>query len=268
MEKNTKNSMNYKAIVYTLLPEISKGLYNDYHRFPTENELCNRFNVNRTTVREALKVLQFLELISSTQGSCYKVTTNFDDSFKSILTTLLSYQKFTYKDISDIREALEIKTLLLIHEKSILDTEKKFLLECIENMKKKNSALQADRDFHNKLAELSGNQLIKEIVYALSTISQKYMEGPWTVMDDEEIKILVDKHKDIVDSFEEKKDIIKENSISGHYKFANEIMEKNNILFSNPELIDKSITELIDMGYTTNEIINLTKQINAFKKNK
>lgn len=268
MEKNMENNMNYKTIVYTLLPEISKGLYNDYHRFPTESELCNRFNVNRTTVREALKVLQFLELISSTQGSCYKVTTNFDDSFKSILTTLLSYQKFTYKDISDIREALEIKTLLLIYEKSIPDSDKDFLLDCIENMKKKNSALQADKDFHNKLAELSGNHLIKEILYALSTISQKYMEGPWAVMDDKEIKILVDKHKDIVFSFEEKKDIVKKNSISEHYRFANEIMKKNNMLLSNPELIDKSISELMDMGYTTNEIINLTKQLKSLKKNK
>ena len=257
----TTNVLDYKSIVYTLLPEISEGKYNDYNRFPTESELCERFNVNRSTIREALKVLQFLNLISSSQGSRYRVTKDFNVSFEETLSTLLSFQKFTYKDISDIREALEIKSLLLIQQRQISNNDKKKFVECIEKMKNKDSAIAADYEFHKLMSKLSGNQLIVDILAALSNVNQKYIEFPWNTIDHDETNELIYKHEQIVKALDKKESIIKENSISNHYAYVNKIMEERHILFSKPELLKKSIPELINLGYTMEEIVGLAKEI-------
>lgn len=255
------NVLDYKSIVYKLLSEISEEKYNDYNRFPTESELCKRFNVNRTTVREALKVLQFLNLISSSQGSRYRVTKDFNASFYETLSILLSYQKFTYKDVSDIREALEIKCLLLIQQKQIPNDDKKKLIKCIEKMKNKDSAIIADHEFHKLISKLSGNRLIIDILAALSTVNQKYIEFPWNTIEHDEINELIHKHEQIIKAIDKKECIIKENSISSHYAYVNKIMEKNRILFSKPELLNKSLPELINLGYTTEEIVGLARKI-------
>jgi DNA-binding GntR family transcriptional regulator len=64
----------YKKLRDTLASELSAGLYAIGSRFPTEQELCQRFGLGRHTVREALRGLQEDGLISRRQGSGTVVT--------------------------------------------------------------------------------------------------------------------------------------------------------------------------------------------------
>ena len=47
----------YKQIYETLETEINNGIYNESATLPSEKELCERFGVERNTVRKALKIL-------------------------------------------------------------------------------------------------------------------------------------------------------------------------------------------------------------------
>jgi GntR family transcriptional regulator len=58
----------YIQVASTLKTAIVRGIYPVGSRIPTESELCERFEVSRHTVRDALKRLRADGLISSRQG--------------------------------------------------------------------------------------------------------------------------------------------------------------------------------------------------------
>ena len=59
----------YRSIADTLRRETENGIYSDSRLLPTEQQLCERFETSRQTVRRALLVLEEEGLITRRQGS-------------------------------------------------------------------------------------------------------------------------------------------------------------------------------------------------------
>lgn len=59
----------YLQVASTLRTAILRGVYPVGSRLPTEEELCQRFDVSRHTIREALRQLRADDLIASRPGS-------------------------------------------------------------------------------------------------------------------------------------------------------------------------------------------------------
>ena len=59
----------YQSVANSLRLEIENGLYNSKQLLPTEQLLCQRFQISRQTVRRALSVLEDEGLITRRQGS-------------------------------------------------------------------------------------------------------------------------------------------------------------------------------------------------------
>jgi DNA-binding GntR family transcriptional regulator len=57
MDTNQSSSARHAALAGTLSAEVATGLYPVGSRFPTEQDLQQRFGVGRHTIREALKIL-------------------------------------------------------------------------------------------------------------------------------------------------------------------------------------------------------------------
>jgi GntR family transcriptional regulator len=63
----------YAALADTLIQSVQRGEYPVGGHLPTEAELCTVFGVSRSTVRQALRVLESSGLIERRQGSGTKV---------------------------------------------------------------------------------------------------------------------------------------------------------------------------------------------------
>lgn len=59
----------YSSVAHTLRDEIAAGAYPLGTNLPTEFELCNRFAVSRSTVRQALSELESAGIVKRRQGS-------------------------------------------------------------------------------------------------------------------------------------------------------------------------------------------------------
>jgi DNA-binding GntR family transcriptional regulator len=66
---SSKSSSRYVQLSDTLKKEIAGGQYPVGSRLPTEHQLCKKYNISRHTVREALRRLKELGLVSRRQGS-------------------------------------------------------------------------------------------------------------------------------------------------------------------------------------------------------
>lgn len=70
MTKNTetKNDFKYTQLYDILVEKISSGEWKPHDRMPTEKELCQRYNLSRITVRDALQLLAKDGYIYKRQG--------------------------------------------------------------------------------------------------------------------------------------------------------------------------------------------------------
>ena len=82
-------------------------------RLPSEGELCDRFTVSRSTVREALKILAARNLIRTQRGASGGAFVNrisFEDAYPQQITTstlLLSMNEISFETACEARFAVE-----------------------------------------------------------------------------------------------------------------------------------------------------------------
>ena len=100
----------YRAIVRSLLSDIEAGHYGIGDRLPSEAELCDRFDVSRYTVREALRRLQVQGVIARRRGAGSVVTPRpgaprFVNSIDSI-DGLMQYASATRLDVISVEKII------------------------------------------------------------------------------------------------------------------------------------------------------------------
>lgn len=111
----------YQAVAQVLIDEISKGIHPVGSLMPTEFELCDRFSVSRHTVREAIRRLAELGLVTRQAGVGTRVRSQRGAS-RYIHTSKGSSDLFQY--VRDVHLVLKDQTEI------IADDDLAELLEC------------------------------------------------------------------------------------------------------------------------------------------
>ena len=90
--------------------EVEQWILGDLHpgqRLPTEPELCARFGVSRTVVRDALRTLSSIGLVRVRQGIGIVVAQPDDETLTHMLSLRLQTADVTVGDVLDARLGLE-----------------------------------------------------------------------------------------------------------------------------------------------------------------
>lgn len=137
---------------------------------PPEAALCKQFNVSRSTVREAITVLETRGLVQRQHGVGILVTDGSQAAAVSSLGLLLQTRKTTLRDLLEARIGLEclIAALAAGHATA---AEIEAMEEAIAPMRHPGSTedeyVQADFAFHLRLAEASHNAVYVVLVDAV-----------------------------------------------------------------------------------------------------
>lgn len=172
---NPKPRTNILAPNY-IIEEIRDALLNRRlkpgDRLPSELELAELYGVSRGSVRQAMKSLEILGVLTIRPGDgTYVNTTISEKSFNPLVFTLL-ISGFSDKEIADARYALErdifelyiddekrIETVLPLLEASIAERE-----ELLRTGASPDDLVKNDLAFHRILSRNCGNTLL-QIVY-------------------------------------------------------------------------------------------------------
>lgn len=221
------------AIINAVVQQIIQQRETGDIELPTESKLAEQYQTSRSNVREALKILQHFNMIKSIRGSGYSIVeetdANFSETVKKILD--LNLYRFTYEEISQLRQALEIQVVSLIQAYPIRDEDIKYLEQCVEEMKQgKDIATEADQKFHRKLADMSRNRLIFAITDAISQYSYRYIDAFWgseDVLQEERKQKMVQSHERIITELVNKQIIkISDNAIVNHYRVSDTFLKR------------------------------------------
>jgi len=148
-------------------------------KLPPERELAEKFHVGRTTIREALKALNYTKIIIRTREGTI-VNRNMLDYFIDSLSKKLIYKYIGFKDLLEARKVLEIKLVSLASQratiediKTIGNIFKKMNIEIKSNPRK---FITSDIKFHESIAEAAQNRVLYEIFIAVRSLIRKSQE--------------------------------------------------------------------------------------------
>ena len=180
---NEGTGMNVKLksdiVADDILSKLVNGVWAPGDRLPTEAELCDVYGVSRVTVREGLKKLAMMDVISIQQGRGTFVKGVDLGTFMQPMVNLIDFGDFDVRTIYDARLYIETGTcrLAALHR---TEEDLRTLERTLQRMKAVSqaydlnslAALRAhDAQFHVQIALASKNEVLKAAVINLEAIS-------------------------------------------------------------------------------------------------
>ena len=161
-------------VVETLLGAIIDKKYPMGSQLPTEPELCEMLGVSRITVRESLKKLEMMGVVSIQQGKGTFVKEIGLNTFMQPMFGLINFDNFDIATIYDARLYIETGSCrLAARNRTEEDLERMQLLlkQMKEAVHQERLEKNRDREFHIAIAKASKNSVLEATVTNLEDLS-------------------------------------------------------------------------------------------------
>ncbi|WP_285765646.1 GntR family transcriptional regulator [Peribacillus sp. SI8-4] len=156
MKDRTSSSKIYLDVVESLRRMIEADSLLPGDKIPSERELSDRFNVGRSSVREALRALELLGLIETRRGEGTFIRDFQEHKLVELLGTFFLQDKKVQEDLAETKRLIEIDCLRIVA-----------FFATAEDIKRLMGWVKAedfrDDDFFLRIAILNRNRLLERI---------------------------------------------------------------------------------------------------------
>lgn len=167
----------YEKVIDYIENRILEGSFEVGDKLPSERELSQMLSVSRNSVREGLRILEIIGVISSQHGIGNYIADHFDKTLVQVMTMMYALEKMTYNEIKEFRYAVEFQALVLAMDNiSAEQTEMlKHHLHILENSDDEDEKVHSDKMIHYTIVEASGNRLVIANYLALTKIMDSFI---------------------------------------------------------------------------------------------
>lgn len=192
-----------------ILKEIDEIIMKDQlkpgDKLPSEREFAERLNVGRSSVREALRTLEILDLIETRRGEGTFLKNSGSERLVKYLAKYYLRDPKARQDVTETRRIIEVEAVRLACERITKEQEEK-LLSFVQKSKERfidgEIPVEEDYLFHKLLVESCHNRLLLNIWQPLVEYSKVAIEQ--SLFTSERTKNAVAEHEQIVAAIIEK----------------------------------------------------------------
>ncbi|MTD30761.1 FadR/GntR family transcriptional regulator [Planomicrobium sp. YIM 101495] len=201
MYKLPSRNLIYQDVLNQIITLIKNGEWVAGDRIPTETELAKVFQVSRNSIREALKILEHLNIISSKAGSGTHVLEESHQNIQKMEFINILRQNSTYESLMDTRLIIEpeltYRAALNATEKDIKNLE--IIIETSIDQIKNGTYYTptVGFSFHMELAKIANNEILWKF---LESITLELLGLRKVIMDNHDLQDLlgeIEEHKTI-----------------------------------------------------------------------
>ena len=207
-----------ESVIDAIKEMIVNDGFNPGDKFYSEKELTRKLEVSRSSIREALRILEVTGQVNVKQGKGIFISDAQGKRFKEFSTWLKNHEQ-SIKDNFEVRLIVEPKAARRAAEQATSGDIKKMETACSQFAKSaKNGnteeAILCDHSFHNSLAGATKNKTLYVLMKAMTTtladgwVSSLYTPG--------RIQQTIYEHGDIVDAIKNKDRAGAENAMTRH----------------------------------------------------
>jgi len=207
-----------ESVIDAIKEMIVNDGFNPGDKFYSEKELTRKLEVSRSSIREALRILEVTGQVNVKQGKGIFISDAQGKRFKEFSTWLKNHEQ-SIKDNFEVRLIVEPKAARRAAEQATSGDIKKMETACSQfarSAKNGNTeeAILCDHSFHNSLAGATKNKTLYVLMKAMTTtladgwVSSLYTPG--------RIQQTIYEHGDIVDAIKNKDRAGAENAMTRH----------------------------------------------------
>jgi len=210
--KKVKKNTVVRQVMDQIKNQIATGVLNPGDKIPTETVLAEQFGTGRSTIREAIKIFEYLGIIESHTRSGTYVCDHSSISTEALTWAILLGKNELF-ELVDLRSIIEQRALEIVIEKaqnsesfskniiSALQKEVTILELSVKN-ENMEDLIEADYNFHGTIIHASDNNVFIHIYQTLKAFMHE--EIKITNKQDSAIASLVSEHKEILQAIRDK----------------------------------------------------------------
>lgn len=156
----------YELLAERLTGEISSGRLKPGQAIPTERDLTRSYRVGRSSVREALRMLESQGLVTS-PGNGTLVVAGDQHLLNQSLRTLLALNKVNLRELYEVRKILEVEAAALAAERRSPESLRRIeqtVTEMADGLESQERFSEADLRFHLEVAAATRNRVIMRMM--------------------------------------------------------------------------------------------------------
>lgn len=194
-----KRSTLTDAIVEAIQNQIIEGKLKPGEQLPSEKELCEIFDVGRSSVREALKALTLVGLLEKRKEGTF-VTSSFSPVFKTPISNKLILKQVSQRDLLEARKVLEVQLVGLSANRATKE-DLSIMESLLQEMNEKYKAglnpefIQCDVRYHLAIAESAQNEVLLSLMQAvkelLTDFQNEIISSPWIFKEAQKLHRLI-----------------------------------------------------------------------------
>lgn len=173
----------YRVLAEAVMEQILDGRLREGDPIPTEALMCEIFGVNRSTVREGIRVLEEANLIRREHARRLVVSRPSQEEIGAQIERALLLAEITHEELWEAMHALEPVMARLAAERShpaLLERIERNLASTADAIERGESIVRLDIEFHALVAEMSANRALS---LARRPISHLFFPSFQQVMD-------------------------------------------------------------------------------------
>lgn len=223
------------TISQKVIEQIKDMLYEDKlkkgDKLPSERQMAESLAISRSSVREALKELEIMGLITSKPGEGNFIKENFDDILFQPFSTMFLIKESNPYEILELRKIIEKGASSLAAER-ITDEELlsiKDLLNEARLCEQDDKLTEYDINFHYKIAQSSKNFLLQSMLNTISSLIETFISDVRTnilVEKTHKEKIII-QHDKIFAALMDRDPKLAEIAMEEHLDYVNSQMQKS-----------------------------------------
>jgi GntR family transcriptional repressor for pyruvate dehydrogenase complex len=151
------------TLISQLKKQIVSGAISPGDKFPPERELAKTFHVNRASMRQALKVLEMMGVLTQRVGDGTYLSNSAETLLTEPLNFLVLIDGLSAQQLMDTRLIAEPELAALAAERSTSEdlAALRTAIVALEKSKTQRERINAELEFHDAMLRASGNRVFR-----------------------------------------------------------------------------------------------------------
>lgn len=169
----------FDGILRQIIDNIRQGELKPGDTLPAERVMAESMGVSRPAVREVLRALELMGIVTTVRGGANYITENMDQWLSAPLAILFQLNNSHVQQVQQLRSALEQEAALLA---AMNCTEKdalalRSILAQLESAEDERSRASLDKELHTKIGRMAGNPMIYNVLDAAAQLTEEIISG-------------------------------------------------------------------------------------------
>ena len=216
-----RSSKVSEMIVEQVKTLIKDGQLQPGQKLPPEKEFTQQLGVGRSSLREAINVLEALGYVEARKHKGIYVSSVSEPIIKDPLRRILDEDRSTLPQLYDLRKDIELAASQKAAERRNTDDLKR-LSSCLDRMARDKAesklALQDDLEFHLAIAQSTRNFLRLHVLKNIFELSNSYIDLVRVKILEHtaDIPLIYNQHEAIFKSIENKRPLAARDAMEAH----------------------------------------------------